>query len=82
MKILLEAPRGLGGTMDNDGLLKMRNLSPNASFLIWNPDLKPEIGNNPKVHAKCVVADKKIAFITSANLTEAAQGWCQFRCRG
>jgi phosphatidylserine/phosphatidylglycerophosphate/cardiolipin synthase-like enzyme len=35
--------------------------------------LSPERGARASLHAKCVVVDDRIAFVTSANLTEAAQ---------
>lgn len=35
--------------------------------------LDPDPGRRASLHAKCVVVDERVSFVTSANLTEAAQ---------
>jgi len=35
--------------------------------------LAPEAGKRASLHAKCIVVDHKVAFVSSANFTEAAQ---------
>ncbi len=56
-------------TLDSIPLLKAK--LPNARFFHWD---KPELGpsSHASVHAKCAVADGMVAFVTSANLSEAA----------
>lgn len=72
VKILLESSEEQGGTVNIDGLNSMRAKVPGASLLIWNPQSRSEAGAKASVHAKCIVADGKNAFVTSANLTSAA----------
>lgn len=45
-----------------------------ASLLHWPPERRPrdEQGHAGLMHAKAAVADSRVAFLTSANLTEAA----------
>jgi phosphatidylserine/phosphatidylglycerophosphate/cardiolipin synthase-like enzyme len=51
----------------------MREALPGCSVYVWNREKKmAAIGGYGSVHAKCSVADGRIAFITSANLTVAA----------
>jgi cardiolipin synthase A/B len=49
-------------------------VSERATLLQWTPERRPrdEIGKAGLMHAKAVVADSRTAFLTSANLTEAA----------
>ena len=51
----------------------MRKLVPSARLFAWAAHEKGAAGQYPGVvHAKCAVADGRVAFITSANLTSAA----------
>lgn len=68
--ILLESPIEQGGSIHGDGLKAMRAAAPTARLYIWNPTQRPDM--RASVHPKCAVADASIAFITSANLTDAA----------
>jgi cardiolipin synthase A/B len=45
-----------------------------SRFWSWAVDRRPGAasGQNSSMHAKCVIADKRMAFVTSANLTDAA----------
>ena len=56
------------------GTIKRLSASmPNIEFYIWPRKNREGIqGGFARVHAKCAVADKARAFITSANLTSAA----------
>jgi phosphatidylserine/phosphatidylglycerophosphate/cardiolipin synthase-like enzyme len=49
-------------------------VSAQATLLQWQPERRPrdEAGRAGLMHAKAAVADSRIAFLTSANLTEAA----------
>ena len=67
LKVLLEASKADGGSLDNDPSGILRKLVPNASIYRWSSQPEEFIGG--KVHAKIAIADEKIAFLTSANLT-------------
>ena len=51
-----------------------RVVAAQASLLQWAPERRPrdEEGHAGLMHAKVAVADSRVAFLTSANLTEAA----------
>ncbi len=75
INILLESSKLQGGKINFDSLASFREMIPSANLYEWNPGSKfIEQKNwlNGAVHAKCAVADGKLAFITSANLTRAA----------
>jgi phosphatidylserine/phosphatidylglycerophosphate/cardiolipin synthase-like enzyme len=49
---------------------------PGETFpeLYYDPrSLDPEAAKRSSLHAKCIVVDRRVAFVTSANFTEAAQ---------
>lgn len=47
---------------------------PQLPQLFYDPrSLSAEPGKRSSLHAKCVVVDRRVAFVTSANFTEAAQ---------
>ena len=69
--VLLEASAKQGGNVTVDSVSILKNNLPLARFYHWQKvigDLIP----SASVHAKCAVADGRIAFVTSANLSEAA----------
>lgn len=72
--ILLESSVGHGGAVEGDSARAMVGAVPGATVYVWDPASKVVGGQSPSasVHAKCLVADRRIAFITSANLTCAA----------
>jgi phosphatidylserine/phosphatidylglycerophosphate/cardiolipin synthase-like enzyme len=51
-----------------------RNVSANATVFRWPADrrLRDTGGKSGLMHVKAIVADSQVAFLTSANLTEAA----------
>lgn len=67
--ILLEAGQEQGGTLDFDSVRHMRRELPKTEFYSWKQSDSEAKGS---VHAKCAVADDKMAFVSSANLTGAA----------
>lgn len=67
--ILLEADQEHGGTLDFDSVRHLRRELSQAEFYAWKQSDSEAKGS---VHAKCVVADDKMAFVSSANLTGAA----------
>jgi len=72
--VLLESSSEHGGAVKGDSVRTMAKVVPGATIYIWDPAAKRPDGDvlSASVHAKCVVADKELAFITSANLTSAA----------
>ena len=71
--VLLESSTAHGGKVDHDSAEAMRKLAPSARLFAWSAHEKGAASKYPGVvHAKCAVADRRIAFITSANLTSAA----------
>jgi len=71
VSVLLERKKEHGGnvTVDSIGMLK-QNL-PGAQLYEWDKS-SSDTAPTSSVHAKCAVADGKVAFVTSANLSEAA----------
>lgn len=71
LDILLEASTADGGTVAIDSLALLKAALPRARFFRWD---KPSTSSSGRasVHAKCAVADGRIAFVTSANMSEAA----------
>ncbi len=74
VRILLESSIEQGGAIKGDSIGGMREAVPGATIYIWDPAARRPSGTaaGAAVHAKCAVADEKLAFITSANLTSAA----------
>lgn len=67
ISMLLELSQDHGGSITFDALGKMKTLVPGASLYSWRDKGEPFLGGS--VHAKVAVADARICFITSANLT-------------
>lgn len=74
VQILLEASTEFGGAVTIDGIAAMRTAVPSAKLYTWSSreNQDSDRRGSGAVHAKCAVADHRIAFITSANLTSAA----------
>ena len=74
LSMLIESSADSGGKISFDSIAKMKRVLPDACLYIWTPSKRERNGSGVfgAVHAKCVVADRDIAFITSANLTPAA----------
>lgn len=69
INFLLEKDKEAGGSVEVDSIQYLRAQIPKAKFYVWNPDTGLVSGS---VHAKCAVADGRMALITSANLTGRA----------
>ncbi|MCK6498050.1 MAG: DISARM system phospholipase D-like protein DrmC [Nitrospira sp.] len=72
--VLLESSSAHGGTVRGDSVKFISEAVPGAAIYVWRPtagaaEVEPQTA---AVHAKCAVADRRIAFVTSANLTSAA----------
>ena len=65
--MLLELSQDHGGSITFDAIGKMRTLVPAARLYAWREKADPFSGG--RVHAKVAVADGRMCFITSANLT-------------
>lgn len=67
ISMLLELSQDHGGSITFDAIGKMRTLVPTANLYAWCE--KADLFSDGSVHAKVAVADSKLCFITSANLT-------------
>lgn len=67
LRILIEASKDHGGTLDKDLVPMMRANIPSAELFTWKQRAEPFVDG--KVHAKVAVVDGSRALITSANLT-------------
>jgi cardiolipin synthase len=74
VSILVESSIEHGGTLHGDSVKSVRDAITGAKIYVWAQESKKLDGEpiSAAVHAKCAVADRKLAFITSANLTTAA----------
>jgi len=67
ISMLLELPQEHGGNISFDAIGRMKNLVPTARLYAWEE--KDDKFSGGSVHAKVAVADGRVCFITSANLT-------------
>jgi phosphatidylserine/phosphatidylglycerophosphate/cardiolipin synthase-like enzyme len=65
--MLLESSSEYGGSVSIDVIGKMKDLVPKATIFAWSNKSPAFFGG--RVHAKIALADNKMCFITSANLT-------------
>lgn len=72
ISILLESTKAHGGKIDFDSIKLFKETIPSATIFTWNSESKAIGQVHGAVHAKCALADGELAFITSANLTNAA----------
>lgn len=75
VRIIIETKKDSGGKLKFDGLVEIKDSDIGAAALyIWPESARPKTdsGRTGVLHAKCAVADSKVALISSANLTEAA----------
>ena len=72
INVLIETTSEHGGRIDHNSAKVLSQLSP-LNIYTWYSGKQSETGSlSGAVHAKCAVADGKLAFITSANITGAA----------
>ena len=67
ISMLLELSQDAGGSINFDVIGKMKTLVPASTLYAWRD--KAEMFSGGSVHAKVAVADGRMCFITSANLT-------------
>jgi cardiolipin synthase len=73
VRMLLESEDKEGSNSFLETLNRLYANIPNIKLYIWPRDNRESTqGGFARVHAKCAVADRRLAFITSANLTAAA----------
>ncbi len=71
INVLFEPSKEHGGMVNIDSIKVISDSVPSANIYRWEPEAKKVVSGG-SIHAKCIVADNKIAFITSANLSAAA----------
>lgn len=70
--LVLETPNKLGGPLVIDAAHPFASLAGKAKFFRWPLEIREvSFAVNASLHAKCVIADRSSALITSANLTSA-----------
>lgn len=74
VKLVIELAQGSGGKISFDGLQSFRTAVPSAQVFYWPLDRRKRSasGSYGAMHAKCLVADRSRAIVSSANLTDYA----------
>lgn len=71
--LVLESVVESKGKLSHDAKAAFDALGDAVSFYVWPAELRVSHGDgHAAMHAKCAVADRRTAFVTSANLTGAA----------
>lgn len=70
VRLVLESPHAKGGVASGDPAGTFEALRAKVTFYVWPPGQRPQPPHGiAAMHAKALVADDYIAFISSANLT-------------
>lgn len=75
IRICVEAPEPSGQKMAHDTIKALgASVAQRAAIYVWPSDKRPvdEHGKTGVLHAKCAIADSRLLFISSANLTDNA----------
>jgi len=74
VKLVIELAQQSGRKITFDGLQTFRTAVPLAEVYYWPPERRQRSasGSYGAMHAKCVVADRRRAIVSSANLTDHA----------
>ncbi len=75
IRICVEAPEPSGQKMAYDTIKALgAEVAQSATIYVWPSDKRPVDGNGNTgvLHAKCAIADDRLLFISSANLTDHA----------
>jgi phosphatidylserine/phosphatidylglycerophosphate/cardiolipin synthase-like enzyme len=75
IRICVEAPEPSGQKMAHDTIKALgTGVAQRAAIYVWPSDKRPtdENGRAGVLHAKCAVADSRLLFVSSANLTDNA----------
>jgi cardiolipin synthase len=73
VRLVLESVADSQGKLTHDAKLAFDALPDGVEFYVWPAERRAtSAGGHAAMHAKCAVADGRVAFVTSANLTGAA----------
>ena len=73
VRLVLESVVESKGKLSHDARQAFDALGDAVSFYVWPAELRGSVGGGRSaMHVKCAVADRRTAFVTSANLTGAA----------
>jgi cardiolipin synthase len=74
VRLVIELAQASGGKISFDGLEAFRTAVPSAQIFYWPLDRRKRTasGSYGAMHAKCLVADRSRAIVSSANLTDYA----------
>ncbi len=73
VKMLIESEDKENSYIFLDSVIQLYKKIPGIMIYVWPREKRENMGGGfARVHAKCTVADKNVAFVTSANLTSAA----------
>jgi phosphatidylserine/phosphatidylglycerophosphate/cardiolipin synthase-like enzyme len=73
VRLVLESVADSQGKLTHDAKLAFDALPEGVEFYVWPAERRvTKAGSHAAMHAKCAIADRRIAFVTSANLTGAA----------
>ena len=73
VRLVLESVEASGGRLTHEAHPAFAALGLRAEMYVWPPDQRARQGDaRASMHAKGVVADRQVAFVTSANLTGSA----------
>jgi cardiolipin synthase len=72
--LVMELVQEGGGKLTFDGLDRIRERVPRAVVFYWPLSRRPRSGAGQygAIHVKCLIADRKKALVSSANLTDYA----------
>lgn len=71
--LILDDSEQSRGALTVDARPAFESLEGKVGFYIWPVELRPTVGHGvARFHAKAIIADHHVAFVTSANLTGAA----------
>jgi putative cardiolipin synthase len=74
IRLVLETKEDSHGALSVDAAASFKALTGLVTFYVWPAELRPDTpSGKAALHAKAALADDRIAFVTSANLTGAAQ---------
>jgi phosphatidylserine/phosphatidylglycerophosphate/cardiolipin synthase-like enzyme len=66
VRLILESTADSAGALTHDGAAAFRSLRENIEIYLWPLEKRPA---GSRLHAKVVIADGEVAFVTSANFT-------------
>ncbi|OUS30677.1 phospholipase [Gammaproteobacteria bacterium 45_16_T64] len=73
VRMLIESEDKENSSDFRETVARLNDVIPGIILYVWPRENREDAGVGfARVHAKCAVADKNIAFVTSANLTSAA----------